>query len=59
MSNQLVFLFSPSSEDCIDTWKLLKEKNILNTLIKINVDDPQNKVPVTINTLPYNHGKSY
>jgi len=52
MSNQLVFLFSPSSEDCIDTWKLLKEKNILNTLIKINVDDPQNKVPATINTLP-------
>tara|TARA_B110000908_G_C10223099_1_gene436430 strand:+ start:132 stop:686 length:555 start_codon:yes stop_codon:yes gene_type:complete len=52
MSNQLVFLFSPSSEDCIDTWKILKEQNILNTLIKINVDDPQNKVPVSINILP-------
>lgn len=52
MSNQLVFLFSPANEECIDTWKILKEKHILNTLIKINVEDPQNKIPKTITTLP-------
>ena len=52
MSTQLVFLFSPRNEECIEVWKLLKEKNILNTLIKINVDDPKHKIPSHINVLP-------
>jgi len=52
MANQLVFLFSPRNEDCIEMWKILKEKNILNTLIKINVDDPKLKIPNNINVLP-------
>jgi len=52
MANKLVFLFSPQSQDCIDTWKILKENNILQTLIKINVDDPKNNIPSYITTLP-------
>ena len=52
MSNQLVFLFSPRSEECIEMWKILKEKKILNTLIKINVDDPKNNVPNNIKIFP-------
>lgn len=52
MSSQLVFLFSPRNDDCIEMWKLLKKKNILNTLIKINVDDPKHTIPGHINTLP-------
>tara|TARA_B110000211_G_scaffold28574_1_gene28960 strand:+ start:1832 stop:2407 length:576 start_codon:yes stop_codon:yes gene_type:complete len=52
MSKQLVLFFSPGSEQCIDIWKLLKTNNILNTLIKINIDDPQNSIPAIIGTVP-------
>ena len=52
MANKLVFLFSPKSQDCIDTWELLKKNNILQTLVRINVDDPKNKIPSYIKTLP-------
>lgn len=52
MSSQLVFLFSPRNDDCIEMWKLLKKKNILNTLIKINVDDPKHTIPGHVDTLP-------
>jgi hypothetical protein len=52
MSNKLILFFSPNNEDSIDIWKLLKKKNILNTLIKINVDDPDNNIPKYINVLP-------
>lgn len=52
MSNKLILFFSPNNEDSIDIWKLLKKKNILNTLIKINVEDPDNNIPKYINVLP-------
>jgi len=54
MANKPVLFFSPNSEDCIDVWKLLKEFSVLNTLIKINVDDPDTNIPkhVRINVLP-------
>tara|TARA_B110000211_G_C14071153_1_gene550046 strand:+ start:82 stop:660 length:579 start_codon:yes stop_codon:yes gene_type:complete len=52
MSNRPILFFSPNSEHCIDVWKLLKQNSILNTLIKINVDDPENKIPNQINVLP-------
>ena len=52
MSNRAILFFSPNSEHCIDIWKLLKQYSILNTLIKINVDDPENKIPSHINVLP-------
>ena len=52
MSNRSILFFSPNSEHCIDIWKLLKKYSILNTLIKINVDDPENKIPPHINVLP-------
>ena len=52
MSSRPILFFSPNSEHCIDVWKKLKEHSILNTLIKINVDDPENKIPKQINVLP-------
>ena len=54
MANKPVLFFSPNSEDCIDVWKLLKEFSVLNTLIKINIDDPDTNIPkhVRINVLP-------
>ena len=52
MSNRSILFFSPNSEHCIDIWKLLKKYSILNTLIKINIDDPENNIPPHINVLP-------
>ena len=52
MSKQLFLFFSPVSEQCIDIWRLLKSNNILNTFIKINIDDPQNKIPNIISIVP-------
>ena len=52
MSNRSILFFSPNSEHCIDIWKLLKKYSILNTLIKINIDDPENNISPHINVLP-------
>ena len=52
MANKPILFFSPNNEDSIDIWKILKLKSILNTLIKINVDDPEKQIPSYINVLP-------
>jgi len=52
MSNRGVLFFSTNSEHCIDIWQLLKQYSIIDTLLKINVDDPNNKIPSHINVLP-------
>ena len=50
MSKPILF-YSKKSSECINLWKILTEKNMLNDFVKICVDN-NNKIPGMVNTVP-------
>lgn len=51
MSNKPVLFYSSKCAHSIDLWKKLKQNNLLDKLIKINVDK-SNSIPAIINRTP-------
>ena len=51
MSNKPILFFSPNCNHCIKLWNDLKKKNILNSIIKINVTNNKN-IPKNIKSVP-------
>ena len=51
MSNKPVLFYSPKCQHSINLWKKLKEMNILDKIIKINVSNA-NAIPSNIQSTP-------
>ena len=51
MSNKPVLFYSPKCQHSINLWKSLKSKNLLNSIVKINVHNIQ-KIPPNVKSVP-------
>ena len=51
MSNKPILFYSPNCRHSINLWKKLKEDNLLDSIIKINVTNNKN-IPNSIKSVP-------
>jgi hypothetical protein len=50
MSNKPILFYSPNCQHCQNLWNVLKEKNILDHIHKVNIH--KNKIPSSIQSVP-------
>lgn len=51
MSNKPILFFSPNCKHCIQLWNTLKQKNIIQSIDKVNVNSSKN-IPRTVKSVP-------
>ena len=51
MSNKPVLFYSPNCQHSINLWKKLKQQNLLNSIVKINVHNVK-KIPQNVKSVP-------
>lgn len=51
MSNKPILFFSPNCKHCIQLWNILKQKNIIQTIDKVNVSTTRN-IPKNVKSVP-------
>ena len=51
MSNKPILFFSPNCKHCIQLWNILKHKNIIQTIDKVNVSTTRN-IPKNVRSVP-------
>jgi hypothetical protein len=51
MSNKPILFYSPNCKHCINIWNELKQKNIIENIIKVNVNNTNN-IPSNITKVP-------